>query len=108
MPFNPQDGSRRMRFLPLVAATFFMVSGGPYAIEDILGGAGFARSIWILLLLPIVWSVPTALMIGELASAIPADGGFYVWVRPRHGALLGLPGGMAVALGQRFRHGHLS
>ena len=30
-----------MRFLPLVAATFFMVSGGPYGIEDIIGGAGY-------------------------------------------------------------------
>jgi amino acid transporter len=70
-----------MRFLPLVAATYFMVSGGPYGIEDILGGAGFLRAILILLLLPIVWSLPTALMIGELASSIPAEGGFYVWVR---------------------------
>jgi amino acid transporter len=72
---------RKMRFLPLVAATYFMVSGGPYGIEDILGGAGFLWAIVILLLLPLIWSLPTALMIGELASAIPADGGFYVWVR---------------------------
>jgi amino acid transporter len=70
-----------MRILPLIAATYFMVSGGPYGIEDILGGAGFLRAILILLLLPILWSLPTALMIGELASAIPAEGGFYVWVR---------------------------
>jgi len=78
-----------MRFLPLIAATFFMVSGGPYAIEDILGGAGFARSIVILLLLPVVWSLPVALMIGELASAIPADGGFYIWVRRALGPFWG-------------------
>ncbi|MGA2217099.1 MAG: APC family permease [Terracidiphilus sp.] len=70
-----------MRFLPLIAATYFMVSGGPYGIEDILGGAGFLRAILILLVLPFLWSLPTALMIGELASAIPADGGFYIWVR---------------------------
>jgi amino acid transporter len=67
--------------VPLVAATYFMVSGGPYGIEDILGGAGYARAILILLFLPLLWSLPTALMIGELASAIPAEGGFYVWVR---------------------------
>jgi amino acid transporter len=78
-----------MRFLPLIAATFFMVSGGPYAIEDILGGAGFARAIVILLLLPVVWSLPVALMIGELASAIPADGGFYIWVRRALGPFWG-------------------
>ena len=70
----------KMRLLPLIAATYFMVSGGPYGIEDILGGAGYGWAIIILLLLPVFWSLPTALMIGELASAIPAEGGFYVWV----------------------------
>jgi len=84
---------RKMRLLPLVAATFFMVSGGPYAIEDILGGAGYGRAIGILLLLPVFWSLPTALMIGELASAIPADGGFYVWVRRAMGPFWGFQEG---------------
>jgi amino acid transporter len=78
-----------MGLLPLVAATFFMVSGGPYGIEDILGGAGYFKAILILLILPIFWSLPTALMIGELASAIPADGGFYVWVRRALGPFWG-------------------
>src|SRR5215469_14025692 len=93
MRFNMKNGGRWMRFLPLVAATFFMVSGGPYAIEDILGGARFARAVWILLLVPVVWSLPTALMIGELASAIPADGGFYVWVRRAMGPFWGFQEG---------------
>jgi len=78
-----------MRFLPLVAATYFMVSGGPYGIEDILGGAGFLKAIVILLALPLLWSLPTALMIGELASAIPAEGGFYIWVRRALGPFWG-------------------
>jgi len=79
----------RMLLVPLVAATYFMVSGGPYGIEDILGGAGFARAIVILLVLPVIWSLPTALMIGELAAAIPAEGGFYVWVRRAMGPFWG-------------------
>jgi amino acid transporter len=78
-----------MRFLPLIAATFFMVSGGPYAIEDILGGAGFGRAIVILLVLPLLWCLPTALMIGELAAALPAEGGFYMWVRRALGPFWG-------------------
>src|ERR1700738_2876228 len=85
--------ARKMRFLPLIAATFFMVSGGPYAIEDILGGAGYGRAIVILVLLPILWSLPTALMIGELASAIPADGGLFVWVRRAMGPFWGFQEG---------------
>jgi amino acid transporter len=84
-----QPARRKMRFLPLIAATYFMVSGGPYGIEDILGGAGFAKAIVILLVLPFLWCLPTALMIGELASAIPAEGGFYVWVRRALGPFWG-------------------
>ena len=78
-----------MRLLPLATATFFMVSGGPYAIEDILGGAGYRRALILLLVLPVIWCFPTALMIGELASAIPAEGGFYVWVRRALGPFWG-------------------
>ena len=89
MPSPLRPIRRKMRFLPLIAATYFMVSGGPYGIEDILGGAGFARAIIILLVLPILWSLPTALMIGELASALPDDGGFYVWVRRALGPFWG-------------------
>jgi amino acid transporter len=88
MVLGPKSG-RKLRILPLVAATYFMVSGGPYGIEDILGGAGFARAIVILLVLPILWSLPTALMIGELASALPAEGGFYIWVRRALGPFWG-------------------
>ncbi|HEY1576553.1 MAG TPA: APC family permease [Terracidiphilus sp.] len=81
--------ARKVRLLPLIAATYFMVSGGPYGLEDILGGAGYGRAILILMVLPVLWSMPTALMIGELASAIPADGGFYVWVRRALGPFWG-------------------
>ena len=66
-----------------------MVSGGPYGIEDIFGGAGYLKALLILVLLPFVWSFPTALMIGELASAIPDEGGFYVWVRRALGPFWG-------------------
>ena len=89
MLFASKPVRKKMLLLPLIAATYFMVSGGPYGIEDILGGAGFGRAIAILLLLPIVWSLPTALMIGELASAVPSEGGFYVWVRRAMGPFWG-------------------
>jgi amino acid transporter len=65
----------------LVAATFFMVSGGTYGTEQIVQSAGYGRAILILLLTPVLWSLPTAFMIGELSSALPAEGGYYAWVR---------------------------
>ena len=81
--------TRRMRLLPLVGATYFMVAGGPYGLEDIIGKAGYGRALLLLLLIPIVWSLPTSLMVGELASAVPVEGGYYVWVRRALGSFWG-------------------
>ena len=58
-----------------------MVSGGTYGTEEIVHGAGYGHGILILLFLPVLWSLPTAFMIGELSSALPAEGGYYAWVR---------------------------
>jgi amino acid transporter len=71
----------KLTLWPLVAATFFMVSGGTYGTEAIISGAGYGRGILVLLFLPILWCLPTAFMIGELSSALPAEGGYYAWVR---------------------------
>src|SRR5246500_2748198 len=73
--------SAKLTLWPLVAATFFMVSGGTYGTEEIVHGAGYGRGILILLFLPIFCSLPTAFMIGELSSALPQEGGYYAWVR---------------------------
>jgi amino acid transporter len=78
-----------MRLLPLIGATYFMVSGGPYGLEDIIGGAGYGRALLLLLLVPLVWSLPTSLMVGELASALPEEGGYYCWVRRALGPFWG-------------------
>jgi amino acid transporter len=78
-----------MRLLPLVAAIYFMVSGGPYGLEDIIGMAGFGRALLLLALVPLLWSLPTALMVGELASAIPEEGGFYIWAHRALGRFWG-------------------
>ncbi len=78
-----------MRLLPLIAATYFMVSGGPYGLEDIIGQAGYGRALLLLALVPLVWSLPTGLMVGELASAVPEEGGYYCWVRRALGGFWG-------------------
>jgi len=75
--------------LPLLAATYFMVSGGPYGLEDIVGFGGYTFALLLLLFLPFFWSFPTALMLGELAAAIPDEGGFYAWVRRAMGPFWG-------------------
>ena len=79
----------RLTLWPLVAATFFMVSGGTFGTEDIVHGAGYGRGILILLITPLLWALPVAFMIGELSSALPQEGGFYAWVRRAMGDFWG-------------------
>ena len=79
--YSPRIAARgKFTVLTLAAATFFMVSGGPYGLEDVVRMAGYAGAIAILLITPLLWSIPAAMMVSELSSAIPEEGGFYIWV----------------------------
>jgi len=86
---NAPDLRRTLTVLPLAAATFFMVAGGPYGLEEIVQNAGYRAAIAILLVVPLVWSVPAALMVAELSSALPEEGGYYAWVRRALGPFWG-------------------
>ncbi len=97
----------KITLLPLVATTYLMVSGGPYGIEELIQKCGYLTTVLVLVVTPLVWSLPTAMMVGELSAAIPEEGGCYAWAR-RAGPVLGLSGGVAVAREQRRRHGPLS
>src|SRR5579864_7393422 len=85
----PAVSRRKLTLVPLAAATYFMVSGGPYGLEELVQDSGYKAAVAILFVLPLVWSLPTALMVGELSAAIPAEGGFYVWVRRAMGPFWG-------------------
>jgi amino acid transporter len=74
-------GMRKMTVVPMIAATYFMVAGGPYGLEGIVQKTGYRATLLILILTPLLWSLPTAMMVSELATAIPEEGGFYIWVR---------------------------
>ena len=78
-----------MTVVPMIAATYFMVAGGPYGLEDIVQKTGYAATLLILLITPLLWSIPTAMMVSELATSIPEEGGFYIWVRRGLGPFMG-------------------
>lgn len=79
----------KLTLLPMIAATYFIVAGGPYGLEDIVHKTGYRATLLILILTPLLWSVPTAMMVSELATSIPEEGGFYVWVRRGLGPFCG-------------------
>jgi amino acid transporter len=89
MKTRAASGARKMTLLPMIAATYFMVAGGPYGLEDIVQKTGYSATLLILLVTPLLWSLPTTMMVSELATAIPEEGGFYVWVRRGMGPFWG-------------------
>jgi len=64
----------------LVFILFFCTSGGPYTTETLVHSVGPGLGLLILLLVPLIWSLPEVLIVGELASMLPEEGGYYRWV----------------------------
>ena len=61
------------------------MSGGPYGIEDTVPAFGPGVTLVLLILTPILWSAPVALVMAELASAMPDEGGYVTWTRHAFG-----------------------
>src|SRR4051794_28457525 len=66
-----------------------MVAGGPFGLEDIVSDMGYRGAFFVILVTPFVWALPVGLMVAELASAIPEDGGDYIWARRALGPFWG-------------------
>ncbi|HXC24907.1 MAG TPA: amino acid permease, partial [Gemmatimonadaceae bacterium] len=69
----------------LVFVLFFTVSGGAYSTEQLVASVGPGLALLMMVLVPLLWSLPEVLIVGELASALPEEGGYYVWVRRAFG-----------------------
>lgn len=84
---------RRLNLIALVSVIFFTVSGGAYGIEPLVGKVGAGWAIALITVTPLMWSLPISLMVSELSSAMPAEGGYYVWVRRALGNFWGVQEG---------------
>ena len=75
----------RLRLLGLVFVLFFTVSGGAFTLEALVADVGPVLALAALIAIPLFWAVPEALLIGELASMLPVEGGYYRWVQRAFG-----------------------
>jgi len=79
---------RRIGVAALACLVFFSVSGGPFGFEEAIGAGGAGWTILGCLLMPLIWSVPEALMTAELSSAFPEASGFSAWVNEAFGPFM--------------------
>jgi len=76
---------RTLTTLPLVFILYFSTSGGAFTTETLVREVGPGFALLILLLVPLVYSIPEVLIVGELASMLPVEGGYYRWVQRAFG-----------------------
>jgi amino acid transporter len=75
-----RDARSSLGTFALVFVLFFCTSGGPYTTETLIHKVGPGLGLLILIVVPLVWSIPEVLIVGELASMMPEEGGYYRWV----------------------------
>lgn len=86
------DGSASRRTLGvggLLSIAFFWVCGGIYGNETLLEAAPPGYVFLMLILTPVFYATPVALITGELATALPYDGGLVAWVYETCGPIYG-------------------
>jgi amino acid transporter len=70
----------RLSLGTIFLVVFVLVSAGPFGVEEMVSATGPGTALLLILVIPLVWGVPLALVCTELASAIPEEGGAYAWV----------------------------
>ena len=84
---------RELTLLPLFGLIYFTVCGGSFGAEPMvsLSGPGFA--ILLFFITPLVFSIPNMLMVREMQSMMPVEGGYYHWLKKAFGPFVGFLGG---------------
>jgi amino acid transporter len=82
-----------MKTSTVIFMVFCLCAAGAYGIEEMIPQAGPGLTIVMLMVLPFVWSIPMGLIVSELGSAIPQEGGYYKWVQRACGEFWGFQAG---------------
>jgi amino acid transporter len=84
---------RELTLLPLFGLIYFTVCGGSFGAEPMISLSGPGFALVLLFLTPLVFSIPNMLMVRELQSMMPVEGGYYHWLKKAFGPFVGFMGG---------------
>ena len=88
-----RDLIRKLSLAAIIGIIFFSVSGGPYGLEDVIGESGPGMGLLLIIITPILWALPASMVVAELATAMPVQGGYYYWVKVALGPFWGFQEG---------------
>ena len=89
-----ESAKKPIGVLHFAAITYFLVAGGPFGIEYAVIYGGPLLALIGLVVLPLVWSIPQAIMTAELSTALPNNGGYVVWAQYTFGDFFGFIAGV--------------
>jgi len=84
---------RELTLLPLFGLIYFTVCGGSFGAEPMVGWSGPGLAILLFILTPLFFSIPNMLMVREMQSMMPVEGGYYHWLKKAFGPFVGFLGG---------------
>jgi amino acid transporter len=84
---------RELTLLPLFGLIYFTVCGGSFGVEPVVGWSGPGMALLLIFITPIVYSIPNMLMVREMTSMMPAEGGYYHWIKQAFGPFMGFMAG---------------
>ncbi|HTX78695.1 MAG TPA: APC family permease, partial [Longilinea sp.] len=84
---------RELTLLPLFGLIYFTVCGGSFGAEPMVSMSGPGLAILLFLLTPLLFSIPNMLMVREMQSMMPVEGGYYHWLKTAFGPFVGFMGG---------------
>jgi amino acid transporter len=84
---------RELTLLPLFGLIYFTVCGGSFGVEPLIGYSGPGLALLLIGLTPLIFSLPNVLMVRELNSLMPVEGGYYHWVKQAFGPFAGFMAG---------------
>ncbi len=84
---------RELTLLPLFGLIYFTVCGGAFGAEPMVGWSGPGLALLLMVLTPIFFSIPNMLMVREMSSMMPVEGGYYHWVKQAFGRFPGFMAG---------------
>ena len=84
---------RELTLFPLFALIYFTVCGGAFGAEPMVGLSGPGLALLLMVITPLVFSIPNMLMVREMQSMMPVEGGYYHWVKQAFGPFAGFMSG---------------
>lgn len=72
-----------MKFIFII---YFVICGGPFGMEQAVGNAYPLLTILFIIIIPLIYAIPIALITAELGTMLPTNEGVVEWVNAAFGA----------------------